>query len=147
MTRAILNGRKGLHDASPCGRRWPEEPDEGRSLALTRRFAAPSPRRRGTWRKLLRCHFQYRLLRNFRVNLDELFDKLRTPRACHSTFGCNSEISDVGGRGRDASSCVFDAISVDQPKVEFRPRLKLQSRERLEITIIEPVGWNGHMEI
>jgi len=33
------------------GRRTPEGPDEGRSFALTRRFAAPSPRGRGTSRK------------------------------------------------------------------------------------------------
>src|SRR5215470_2435523 len=32
---------------SPSGRRWPEGPDEGQSFALTRRFAAPSPKGRG----------------------------------------------------------------------------------------------------
>src|SRR5262249_32705838 len=35
-------------DSFSLGRRWPEGPDEGRSFALTRRFAAPSPGGRGT---------------------------------------------------------------------------------------------------
>src|SRR2546427_8113643 len=33
---------------SPSGRRWPEGPDEGAFPALTRRFAPPSPKGRGT---------------------------------------------------------------------------------------------------
>src|SRR5262252_2490223 len=40
--------RKDCATPSPFGRRWPEGPDEGGSLALTRRFAAPAPRGRGT---------------------------------------------------------------------------------------------------
>src|SRR5262252_4538738 len=44
--------RKDCASPSPLGRRWPEGPDEGRSLTLTRRFAAPSPRGRGTLRKI-----------------------------------------------------------------------------------------------
>src|SRR5262245_5884494 len=42
---------KACASPSPYGIRWPEGPDEGRSFALTRRFAAPSPRGRGTSRK------------------------------------------------------------------------------------------------
>src|SRR5215831_15889915 len=41
---------KDCASPSPSGRRWPEGPDEGRSIALTRRFAAPSPRGRATSR-------------------------------------------------------------------------------------------------
>src|SRR5262249_29045412 len=45
---------KDCASPSPFGRRWPEGPDEGRSFALTRRFAAPSPRGRGTSRKSMK---------------------------------------------------------------------------------------------
>src|SRR6266704_2934635 len=38
----------GWNCSSPSGRRWPEGPDEGAFPALTRRFARPSPKGRGT---------------------------------------------------------------------------------------------------
>src|SRR2546427_11831876 len=40
--------RNGGSCPSPSGRRWPEGPDEGAFPALTRRFAPPSPKGRGT---------------------------------------------------------------------------------------------------
>src|SRR6266581_7384977 len=45
---SVQISRNGGSCPSPSGRRWPEGPDEGAFPALTRRFAPPSPKGRGT---------------------------------------------------------------------------------------------------
>ena len=47
--RGVKISRNGGSCPSPSGRRWPEGPDEGAFPALTRRFAPPSPKGRGTF--------------------------------------------------------------------------------------------------
>src|SRR5437867_4719298 len=48
QSSGVQISRNGGSCPSPSGRRWPEGPDEGAFPALTRRFAPPSPKGRGT---------------------------------------------------------------------------------------------------
>src|SRR6266699_2471452 len=60
--------RNGGSCPSSSGRRWPEGPDEGAFPALTRRFAPPSPKGRGT----------------FREQVSQIEDSLKPHQACFS---------------------------------------------------------------
>src|SRR6266699_5966554 len=51
QSSGVQISRNGGSCPSPSGRRWPEGPDEGAFPALTRRFAPPSSKGRGTFRE------------------------------------------------------------------------------------------------